>query len=87
MAELYKRTCFPEEIDSFYLTLPLNGIIPIRITVNLGVRASHLRSHHLELISMSEALSLQVLRKGGTFILLIKHKESKFLLARSDPWK
>lgn len=39
------------------------------------------------LISMSDALSLEVLRKGGTLLLLIKDKESEFLLARLDPWE
>lgn len=86
MAELYKRTHFPKEINSFYLTLPLNGTIPIKITINLGVRASHLRSHHLALTSMSEALSLRLLREGVTFITPNK-TQGKFLLARLDPWK
>lgn len=86
-AELYRRTHFPKEIDSFHVTLPVNGIIHIRITINLGVRDSHLRLYRLALTSMSDAPSLQVLGTGGTLLLLIKLKKSKFLQVRLDPWE
>lgn len=86
-AVLYRRTHFPTEIDSFHLTLPVNGIIHIKITINLGVRDSHLRLYHLALTSMSDAPSLQVLRRGGTLLFLIKLKKSKFLQARLDAWE
>lgn len=86
-AEIYERTHFPKEIDLFYLTLPLNGIILIKIIINLEVSALNLRPHHLALISMSVALSLEMLRRSGTLLLLIKHKESKLLLVKLDPWE